>query len=273
MERINLSLIQMNAVPDWSKNLETVDGLLQSCHGCDVAVLPENALCLGRGEAVRAAARPMEELNQTLGPLAVRHGMHVLFGGVPVVHGKEIRNAALVYDPDGHLLARYDKMHLFQLDPHGSSGVDETRVYAPGDTPVVWEIGGWRICLSICYDIRFPELFRACVPVDLILCPMAFTVLTGEAHGQLLLRTRAVENQCYVASASLCGTNGQTGMRLFGHSMAVDPWGRVLEDGGPDAVGCIQVALHKSVLEKTRATLPSLRNRRIIDPAKVRVVS
>lgn len=271
MESINLSLIQMNSVAEWSKNLKTVDGLLQTCHGCKVAVLPENALCLGRGKTVRGAARPLGELNHDLGALAMRHGMYVLFGGVPVRHGREIRNAALAYDPDGQLVARYDKMHLFQLDPHRTGGVDETRIYAPGESPVVWELGGWRICLSICYDIRFPELFRACVPVDLILCPMAFTVRTGEAHGRLLLRTRAVENQCYVASASLCGTNAQTGMQLFGHSMAVDPWGRVLEDAGPDAAGCIQVALHKKVIEEIRATLPSLQNRRIIDSGKVRV--
>ncbi len=273
MESIELGLIQMHSGPDWSKNLESVDDLLSSCHGCEVAVLPENVLCLGRGEAVRAAARLLEALNHELGALAVRHGMHVLFGGVPVSQGDQIRNAALAYDPDGRLVARYDKMHLFQLDPHGSGGVDETRIYDSGETPVVWELGGWRICLSICYDIRFPELFRACAPVDLILCPMAFTVFTGEAHGRLLLRTRAVENQCYVASASQCGTNDQTGLELFGHTMAVDPWGRVLEDGGPDRAGCSRLVCRKRVLQEIRATLPALRNRRVIDAEGVRVFS
>ncbi|MDD2218660.1 MAG: hypothetical protein PHO79_05250 [Desulfoplanes sp.] len=268
---LNLALIQMNSVPDWSTNLKMVDGLLSSCHGCDLAVLPENVLCLGTGTTVRAAARPLDVLKYEIGTLAARHGLHVLFGGVPVVHGSEIRNAALVYSPDGQLVARYDKVHLFQLDPHRTGGVDETRVYSAGEGPVVWEHRGWRICLSICYDIRFPELFRACVPVDLILCSMAFTMRTGKAHGQLLLRTRAVENQCYALSSSQCGTNIQTGMQLFGHSMAVDPWGTVLEDAGPDVQGVVRVHCRRTVLEKVRETLPALRNIRLAGSKKVRM--
>jgi nitrilase len=176
------------------------------------------------------------------------------------MHGPGIRNAALVYDPGGNPVVRYDKMHLFQLDPGEVTGVDETAIYTPGEKPVVWDFNGWRICLSICYDIRFPELFRSCAPVDLILCPMAFTARTGQAHGRLLLRARAVENQCYVGSASLWGTNEETGMALFGHSMAIDPWGEVLLDLGDQDAGVVRVQCEKEKIRTVRKTLPALRN-------------
>ncbi|MGX9366994.1 nitrilase-related carbon-nitrogen hydrolase [Desulfoplanes sp. PS50] len=259
-ERLDLALIQMESAADRSVNVATIERLLDDCTGCDLAVLPENALCQGREETVRDAARTLDELNRELGRIAARHGMYVLFGGVPVTHGDGVRNAALCYDPTGALVAKYDKMHLFQLDPDRPGGVDETRVYSHGTKPVVWELHGWRICLSICYDIRFPELFRSCAPVDLILCPMAFTARTGHAHGELLLRARAVENQCYVGSASLCGQNEETRMELFGHSMVVDPWGEVLADGGAHAQGVVRVRLSRERIQEVRAILPALRN-------------
>jgi nitrilase len=257
---LDLALIQRESAADRSVNVATIERLLDDCTGCDLAVLPENALCQGREETVRDAARTLDELNRELGRIAARHGMYVLFGGVPVAHGNGVRNAALGYDPTGALVARYDKMHLFQLDPDRPGGVDETRVYSHGTKPVVWELHGWRICLSICYDIRFPELFRSCAPVDLILCPMAFTARTGHAHAELLLRSRAVENQCYVGSASLCGQNEETRMELFGHSMVVDPWGEVLADGGAHAQGVVRVRLFRERIQEVRAILPALRN-------------
>jgi nitrilase len=259
-ETLDLALIQMESVADRSVNLVTMDRLLDDCEGCDLAVFPENCVCLGDGATVRASARTQDRLAQELGGIAARHGLHVLFGGVPVIHEDGIRNAALAYDPSGSLVARYDKMHLFQLDPDRPGGVDETALYSPGTRPVVWELGGWRICLSICYDIRFPELFRGCAPVDLILCPMAFTARTGLAHGHLLLRARAVENQCYAGSASLCGKNEETGMELFGHSMVVDPWGEVVADGGAHEQGVVRVRLARKRIQEVRATLPALRN-------------
>ncbi|WP_462323740.1 nitrilase-related carbon-nitrogen hydrolase [Desulfoplanes sp.] len=261
-DTLELALIQMQAVPDRATNIRSIDRLLGECSGCDLAVLPETALCLGNGATVRSSARTLAVLNTELGGLAARHGMHVLCGGVPVIHGDGIRNAALAYGPTGALVARYDKMHLFQLEPDRPGGVDETRLYSHGSGPVVWGFNGWRICLSICYDIRFPELFRACAPMDLILCPMAFTARTGKAHGHLLLRARAVENQCYAASASLCGKNQETGMDLFGHSMIVDPWGEVLADGGEKAAGVVRVRCDKERIREVRQTLPALRNMR-----------
>ncbi|WP_069858862.1 nitrilase-related carbon-nitrogen hydrolase [Desulfoplanes formicivorans] len=259
---LDLALIQMHALPDRAFNLRTIDRLLEECNGCDLAVLPETAICLGNAETLRTSARSLDMLNRELGNMAAQHGMHVLFGGVPVRQDHGICNAALAYDPRGRLVARYDKIHLFQLDPDHVSGVDETAIYVPGREPVVWELNGWRICLSICYDIRFPELFRACAPVDLILCPMAFTARTGAAHGRLLLRARAVENQCYVGSASLCGRNEETGMELFGHSMAVDPWGEVVMDRGPQKEGVVRVKCAKQRIRAVRTTLPALRHMR-----------
>ena len=173
-----------------------------------------------------------------------------------------VRNACCVYAPDGSLAARYDKMHLFRYD-NGRESYDEARVLEAGDAAVAMQAGPLRIGLSICYDLRFPELYRRlCVPpCDLLSVPAAFTYTTGREHWELLLRARAVENQCYVIAAAQGGTH-ENGRRTWGHSMVVGPWGEVLAVQ-PEGEGVVLADLDLKRLLDVRQQLPALEHRRL----------
>jgi nitrilase len=171
-------------------------------------------------------------------------------------------NSSLVFDADGALLARYDKMHLFQFNPGEPGGIDETTTYGYGPFPVAFDFRNWRVALSICYDVRFPELYRALDCVDLILCTASFTRQTGQAHWELLLRARAVENLCYVAGAAQCGSNPETGTALYGHSLVADPWGEIVGHLEVPQPGLLRVTCRRARIEAVRATLPALDHRR-----------
>jgi nitrilase len=171
-----------------------------------------------------------------------------------------------VYGPDGVRTARYDKLHLFAFD-NGREHYDEAVALEPGEVPVAVQAGALRVGLSVCYDLRFPELYRAMsfaeglAPCDVISVPAAFTYTTGRAHWELLLRTRAVENQCYVVAAAQGGKH-ENGRRTWGHSMVVDPWGEVLsvvEEGEGVAIADYDTERVKQV----RLQLPALRHRRL----------
>jgi len=176
-----------------------------------------------------------------------------------------VRNACCVYGPEGARLARYDKIHLFAFD-NGREQYDEARVLEAGDTPIAFESEGWRAGLSVCYDLRFPELYRALArpPCDVLFVPSAFTYTTGLAHWLLLLRARAVENQCYVVAPAQGGLH-ENGRRTFGHSAVVDPWGEVLacaHEGG-EGEGIAVADLSKQRVAEVRTQLPALRHRRL----------
>jgi nitrilase len=184
----------------------------------------------------------------------------------PADDSERVYNACLVYGPDGLAAARYDKMHLFRFD-NGSEHYDEARVLRPGSTPVSVgvEAAGerYRVGLSVCYDLRFPELYRALMtpPCDLISVPAAFTYGTGKAHWELLLRARAVENQCYVIAPAQGGLH-QNGRRTFGHSLIVDPWGEVLAQLD-DGEGVVIAEIDAQRLAAVRTQLPALQHRRL----------
>ncbi|MFA4945656.1 MAG: nitrilase-related carbon-nitrogen hydrolase [Lentisphaeria bacterium] len=237
-----------------------------------LTLLPENALCFGAEADIRRAARPAAEWAAFLAPLAQVAGGVLVAGGVPVpaavvadsATAGRLCQAALAVAPDGTLLARYDKAHLFRLDPDQAGGSDESRLYRPGDRPGgVFTLHGWRIGLAICFDLRFPELFRALQPpADLWLCPAAFARETGHAHWRPLLQARAIENQCYVAAAGLCGTNPETGFACFGHSLLLDPWGEAVLAAPGAAEGCFGATLERARLAAVRRRLPALAARR-----------
>ncbi|NLF15738.1 MAG: carbon-nitrogen hydrolase family protein [Lentisphaerae bacterium] len=261
---LTLALAQMTSTPDWERNLRGVaDALAGAAGGCDLVVFPENALCLGSTATILREARPAAALTATLGALCRQHRQAAVFGGVAVADGAKARNSSLLFDAEGRLLARYDKMHLFQLEPGRPGGIDETEAYTYGDGPVAIEVNGWRIGLTICYDLRFPELMRAYAGADLVLCTAAFTRQTGAAHWEVLLRARAIENLCYVAGAGLCGSNPETGTRLHGHSMVVDPWGDVIARADADQPGLLRVSLDAARLAAVRERLPALQHRRL----------
>ncbi|NOY79719.1 MAG: carbon-nitrogen hydrolase family protein [Kiritimatiellaeota bacterium] len=267
-DSLSIALVQMHSTAVARRNIEQVADCLSALGGrCRLAVFPENVLCLGRPETIRDAARSEAEWWCELRKPVESFGGWAVFGGVPVSEADGIRNRSLVCTPEG-VRARYDKIHLFQLDPHTPDGLDETALYTPGELPCRVDVEGWRVALSICYDLRFPELYRACAPADLILCTAAFTARTGRAHWELLLRARAVENLCYVAGVGQVGTDAETGVRLHGNSMTVGPWGRVLARAPAAGAALVQVELRKERLRAVRRVLPALEHRRPGFPAR-----
>jgi nitrilase len=192
--------------------------------------------------------------------MASVHGIHVIGGSVPLESGDPQRawQSLLVYAPGGQRVARYDKMHLFRFT-HGEEDYDEARTIRAGESPQVVDVPLGKVGLSICYDVRFPELYRSLGDLTLIVVPAAFTERTGRAHWDVLLRARAVENQCYVLAAAQGGEH-PGGRRTYGHSMLVDPWGEIVSTltiGEGVVVGDIDPARIADV----RARLPALSHR------------
>ncbi|MDQ2735090.1 MAG: carbon-nitrogen hydrolase family protein, partial [Pseudomonadota bacterium] len=163
--------------------------------------------------------------------------------------------------PEGECVVRYDKIHLFRYD-NGREKYDEGRTLKAGATPVAFAAGEWRVGLSVCYDLRFPELYRALMkpPCDLICVPSAFTYPTGAAHWEVLLRARAIENQCYVVAAAQGGRH-ENGRRTFGHSLVIDPWGDVVALL-PEGEGVVSAELKRERIADVRTQLPALEHRR-----------
>jgi nitrilase len=264
-DRLALALVQLASGPEPEANLQRIRDLVKPVAATsDLIVLPENCLCLGSNHTVRTHAQTEDAWLAMLGPWVCELRTPVLFGGVPVLEEGRIFNRALLLAGDGVCLARYDKIHLFQLDPGKPRGIDETTLYTHGTAPVSCDLCGWKIGLSICYDLRFPELYRACAPVDLLLCPAAFSRETGAAHWELLLRARAVENQCYIAGVGQCGRNPDSGFPLFGHSLVADPWGDVIGFASPELEeGVVRTELSRARLCEVRNRLPALAGRRV----------
>jgi nitrilase len=195
---------------------------------------------------------------------ALRHRLWLIGGTLPLRtrDRHRVRNSCLAFAPDGKLAARYDKMHLFAYD-NGREAYDEGRVLEAGVEPSVLQAGTARVGLSVCYDLRFPELYRALMrpPCDVLSVPSAFTHTTGQAHWELLLRARAVENQCYVLAAAQGGKH-ENGRRTWGHSLIVDPWGEVMAMRA-EGEGVVLAEIDAERLTNVRTQLPALSHRRL----------
>ena len=235
--------------------------------GAELVVLPEYFCLLGRKDTDKLAlaeafgAGPLQDF---LSRTAHELNIWLVGGTVPLTSPQPGRvfNSTLVYNPDGECVARNDKMHLFRFD-NGVESYDESRVLLPGTLPVAFELPSgdghtWRIGLSICYDLRFPELYRA-LNADVLLVPSAFTYTTGQAHWEVLLRARAIENLAFVVAAAQGGVH-ENGRRTWGHSMVVDPWGQVLGQHG-EGPAVVMADLHHQALVDARASLPALSHR------------
>ncbi len=262
-EVLKLGIVQIASSVEVTANLDKVrDAMLSLQERCDLAVFPENALCLGHCKTMASNAIALADWSAELGAVCREFELSAVFGGVPVTDGERVVNASLVFDRTGELLARYDKMHLFQLDPGTENEIDETRHYTAGQTPASFDHLGWRVGLSVCYDLRFPELFRTYFSADLLVCTAAFTSKTGIPHWEPLLRARAIENQCYVAGVGQCGENPETGIEYHGHSIVVDPWGT--PGGGMAGRGeaLAVVELTKARIAEVRNILPAMRQQR-----------
>lgn len=267
-DSFRVAAIQMLSGGDVAANLATAEKLIADAAegGARLMLLPEYFGIFGtRGrDKVDVQEVDGEGAQQAfLSRMAKQHGAWVIGGTVPVATRADpdrVRSACLVYGPDGSRVARYDKVHLFAFS-QGDERYDETRTIEPGTAPASFAAPFGNVGLSVCYDVRFPELYRALGEVALIVVPAAFTAVTGAAHWSLLLRARAVENQCYVLAAAQGGRHAN-GRRTYGHSMLIDPWGDVvaeLDEGEGVLVGDIEPARAAQV----RRDLPALEHRRL----------
>ncbi len=288
---MKIAALQMVSTPSLERNLDAARRLIAEAatQGAELVGLPEYFCLIGEhdDDKLRIAEAPGEgPIQAMLAGCAREFGIWIIGGTLPIrvdaaadaggsddtrTPAERVYNACCVYGPDGEPVARYDKLHLFRYD-NGRERYDEGRVLRAGSQPVAFALGSsgastppLRVGLSICYDLRFPELYRALSfapgqpPCDLLAVPSAFTHTTGSAHWELLLRARAVENQCYVIAPAQGGRH-ENGRRTWGHSMVVDPWGEVLAVQ-PEGEGIVLAELDLQRLAQVRAQLPALNHR------------
>jgi deaminated glutathione amidase len=265
---MKIAAVQMVSTSQVAHNLEVASRLVaRAAHaGAQLVVLPEYFCLMGhhdRDKLAVAEAPGSGPIQQMLATAAREHGVWLIGGTLPIQSGDPDRvfNSNCVYAPDGTLAARYDKIHLFRYD-NGRERYDEGNAICAGGEPMALQAGALRVGLSVCYDLRFPELYRALMhpPCDLLSVPAAFTHTTGLAHWELLLRARAVENQCYVIAAAQGGTH-DNGRRTFGHSMVVDPWGKVVAVLA-EGEGVVLADIDSARMASVRTQLPALEHRR-----------
>lgn len=267
--RLRVAAIQMVSRATVAPNLADAAELIASAarEGAQLVALPEYFCMMGLQDSDKLAVRESDghgPLQEFLAAQAAAHRIWLVGGTVPLVSPADDRvlNTVLVYGPDGRRMARYDKIHLFSFQRDGES-YDEARTIWPGRSPCTFELAagalGLKVGLSVCYDLRFPELYRAMQTPDLILVPSAFTATTGRAHWETLLRARAVENLCYVLAPAQGGRH-ENGRRTYGHSMLIDPWGLVIaqREEGP---GVVMGEIDPGRIQECRQSLPALKHR------------
>ncbi|CAM3726866.1 carbon-nitrogen hydrolase family protein [Polynucleobacter brandtiae] len=269
--QLKVASIQMVSTPDITENLKIAEGLVQAAAkgGAQVVVLPEYFCLMGLKDTDKVDAREAlgsGPIQERLAAIALENHLHLVAGTIPLVASipNKVLNTTLVFDPHGKQIARYDKIHLFGFQS-AQERYEESATIEAGDTPGHFTINinqvDWRLGLSICYDLRFPELYRQMGQVDCHIIPAAFTYTTGKEHWEILLRARAIENQCYVLSSAQGGVHLNQ-RRTWGHSMLVDPWGTVLSDLS-EGNGLITGILSKDKLKEVRSKLPALQHRKL----------
>ncbi|MDZ4660641.1 MAG: carbon-nitrogen hydrolase family protein [Pseudomonadota bacterium] len=267
---LNVVVLQMTSGDIVEKNIEQALSVLgqPSLNKVDLISLPENCLFLRvEGEDKVKGWDATSPYFEPFKDFAKKNNLFIHLGSIPLNRNSQIYNSSIIIEPTGNLVADYSKIHLFDVDVDGERSHRESMTFAHGELPTVVDIRGWKVGLTICYDLRFSELFLhyAKQPVDLILVPAAFTVPTGQAHWEILLRARAIEAQCYVAAAAQSGTHvGHKGgkRQTYGHSVIIDPWGTKLVEAH-EGLGIIKAGLEKSEIEKVRRQIPMKNHRRL----------
>jgi len=262
-----VAAVQTLSGGDVAANLAAVEPLIAeaAARGAKLVLLPEYFGIFGKRATDKVAARETdgEGVQQAfLARVAQALGVWLIGGTIPVAIADpmRVRAACLVFAPDGRRVARYDKMHLFRFS-QGDERYDESQTLEPGTQTVAFDAPCGRVGLSVCYDLRFPELYRSLGELALIVVPAAFTAVTGAAHWHVLLRARAIENQCYVLAAAQGGVH-PGGRRTYGHSLLIDPWG-VVQDERDEGPGVIVGAIDPERLAQVRRDLPALQHRRL----------
>ncbi len=262
--------IQMATGPNVSANLLTAQQLIEEAVGnnAGLVVLPENFAYMGKCEKDARTIKEREgdgPLQDFMSQLASKHGIWIVGGTIPVeaCDNSKIHAASFVYNDKGQQVARYDKIHLFDVNIVETREVyNESEIYEPGNQPVVINTPFGRLGIAVCYDLRFPELFRKLLDLgmEIMALPAAFTAITGRAHWETLVRARAIENLSYVIAAAQGGFH-LSGRETYGHSMIVDPWGTVLAQV-PRGAGSVSVQMDIDFLKATRRNFPCIDHRR-----------
>ncbi len=265
LQRFRVAALQMVSAPKVDANLRRAEALIAeaAAAGAQLVALPEYFCLLGRQDGDKVAVREVDgsgPIQQFLAEAALRHGLWLIGGTLPLWCDApdKVRNSCLVFDDQGQRRARYDKMHLFGFD-NGSERFDEARSIQPGTQPVALHSPFGRIGLSVCYDLRFPELYRALAPTELLMVPSAFTATTGRAHWEPLLRARAIENLAWVVAPAQGGLH-PNGRRTHGHSMIIDPWGEIVAELA-EGEGVLLAEIDHARLQRARSSLPALQHR------------
>jgi nitrilase len=276
---MKIATLQMVSGSDVQANLHQAQDLLHQAAqaGAELAVLPEYFCLMGQSDSDKLAiqeAPGQGPLQQFMATAARELGLWLVGGTVPLAapeldsgaDRQRVFNSTLVYSPDGICVARYDKIHLFRFD-NGQESYDESRVLFEGAQPTTFDLNSkdgnrWRVGLSVCYDLRFPELYRhyASAGVHLMLVPSAFTFTTGQAHWEVLLRARAIENLAFVAAAAQAGLHDNQ-RQTWGHSMVIDPWGQLLAQLSEQRAGMVVADMDFAYLAACRGRLPALQHR------------
>ena len=268
---LNMASIQMVSTPNLNENLEVAARLTKAAadSGAQLAVLPEYFCLMGLKDTDKVNAREAAgsgPIQERLAAMAQESNIFLVAGTIPLEakESNKVLNTSLVFDPVGKQIARYDKIHLFGFQTE-TERYEESETIAAGSQPGQFAIRlnevDWRFGLSICYDLRFPELYRSLGQVDCHIIPAAFTYTTGKDHWEILLRARAIENQCYVLASAQGGIHLNQ-RRTWGESMLIDPWGGILSQL-PEGEGFIQGTLSKDKLKEVRSKLPALKHRKL----------
>jgi deaminated glutathione amidase len=266
-----IAAIQMCSSENIDDNLKTAKQLIEEAasHGAKLIVLPEMFAIFGTDATDKVNAKEIfheGKIQDFLSTLAKANGVWIVGGTIPIAteNSQKIRAASLVFDHEGNIVARYDKIHLFDVTVSDTEAYQESATTEPGEKIVLVDTPFGKLGLSVCYDVRFPELYRCLfnAGADIIAIPAAFTVKTGEAHWELLTRARAVENFCYVIGAAQGGTHAN-GRQTFGHSLIIDPWGTVKAMANQTDIGVIYADLDLKQQQKIRSAIPVMMHQKI----------
>lgn len=265
---MRVAAVQMTSTPDPTHNLDQAHAFLIDAvsQGAEFVAFPENVFLLTSNskDTIRIAKEQNSVWKETLSEWAIEHDVWILGGSIPVPAPKgKLTNTSFLFSPEGKAVARYDKIHLFDADVAGDREYRESKTFKAGTRPVVARTSLGKVGLSICYDLRFPELYRkeSKAGAQVLFVPAAFTVPTGQAHWDVLTRARAIENLCYVVAPAQWGTNFE-GRETYGCTRIIDPWGRILAER-PKGTGVSIADLDLGKLEEIRNKLPALEHRKL----------